>query len=341
MPARYDALLLVSFGGPERSEDVVPFLRRVIRGRDVPEERVREVAAHYQHFGGRSPLNDHCRTLLAAVRAELDRKGPRLPVYWGNRNWHPFLVDTLRAMAEAGVRRALAFVTSAFGSYSGCRQYLEDIAQARSQLGPDAPEVDKLRGFHNHPGFVSALVDNVVAALERVPAARRRACRLVFTAHSIPCAMAASSPYHSQLRETASLVAARLDRTEHVLAFQSRSGPQQQPWLEPDILDVLDTVAREGARDVVLVPLGFVSDHMEVVYDLDLVAQARAAQLGLHLVRAATVGSHPRFVRMVRELVVERISGTSDRPYLGTGGAAPDVCPAGCCRPPRRKPPLA
>jgi ferrochelatase len=258
VPPRYDALLLVSFGGPEGRDDVMPFLERVLRGRDVPPERLREVAAHYDHFGGRSPINDQCRALLAAVRAELARDGPRLPVYWGNRNWHPFLVDTIRRMAGDGVERALAFVTSAFGSYSGCRQYREDIARARSELGPGVPEVDKLRGFHNHPGFVEPLVESVAAALGRVPETRRESCRLVFTAHSIPRALAASSPYQAQLRETAGLVASALGRSCHTLAYQSRSGPPGQPWLEPDLLEVLRTVAADGATDVVVAPIGFV-----------------------------------------------------------------------------------
>jgi ferrochelatase len=335
MPPRYDALLLVSFGGPEGRDDVMPFLERVARGRDIPKERMREVAAHYDHFGGRSPINDQCRALLAALRAELAREGPQLPVYWGNRNWHPFLADTLRRMAGDGVGRALAFVTSAYGSYSGCRQYLEDIARARSELGAGAPEVDKLRGFHNHPGFVEPLVESIAAALERVPAARRDACRLVFTAHSIPRAMAASSPYEAQLRETAGLVASALGRSRYALAYQSRSGPPGQPWLEPDILDELQSVAAD-ATDVVVAPIGFVSDHMEVVYDLDLAAERRARELGLTMVRAATVGSHARFVRMIRELVVERVSETPVRAYLGTSGPAPDACAAECCRSPAR-----
>ncbi len=333
-PPAYDALLLVSFGGPEGKEDVLPFLRRVVRGRDVPEERLREVAKQYERFGGRSPLNDQCRALLAAVRGELERDGPRLPVYWGNRNWHPLLAETLEVMAADGIRRALAFVTSAFGSYSGCRQYLEDIACARAEVGAGAPEVDKLRGFHNHPGFVEALVGNVRAALERVPAPRREACPLVFTAHSIPRAMAEVSPYQAQLSESAGLVAAALGCPRPLLAFQSRSGPPAQPWLEPDILDTLRTVAREGATDVIVAPLGFVSDHMEVVYDLDVVARRTAAELGLTMVRAATVGTHPRFVRMIRELLVERSSGAAERPYLGASGPTPDVCAPGCCRPP-------
>ncbi len=336
MPSHYDALLVVSFGGPEGRDDVMPFLERVVRGRDVPRERLLEAAAHYHHFGGTSPINDHCRALVSALQKQLAREGRPLPVYWGNRNWHPFLVDTLRQMAADGVARALAFVTSAFGSYSGCRQYLEDIARARAELGSAAPEVHKLRGFHDHPGFVEPLVEGVAAALARVPEPRRAACQLVFTAHSLPRALAASSPYEEQLAETAGLVAAALGRRDYSIAYQSRSGPPAQPWLGPDVLDHLGTLASQGARDVVIAPIGFVSDHMEVVYDLDVQAQERARGLGLAMVRAATVGSHPRFVRMIGELVEERISGAGGRAHLGSG-PAPDVCPASCCPPPSRR----
>ncbi len=333
MASRYDALVVVSFGGPERMEDVLPFLRNVVRGRPVPEERLREVAAHYQHFGGRSPINDQCRALVAAVQQELQRCGPRLPVYWGNRNWHPLLADTLRRMADDGVKRALAFVTSAFGSYSGCRQYLEDIARARAEVGERAPAVDKLRLYYNHPGYVEPLVESVRAAFEEVEPARRAQARLVFTAHSLPRALASGSPYEAQLRECASLVAEALGR-DFSLAYQSRSGPPGQPWLEPDVVDHLRRLAADGVRDVVVSPIGFVSDHMEVLYDLDLDARSRAQELGLQLVRAATVGTRPRFVRMVRELVEERLSDTPVRACLGGQAAAPDVCAPGCCPPP-------
>jgi ferrochelatase len=331
MAAPYDALLVVSFGGPEGPDEVMPFLENVLRGRNVPAARMQEVADHYHHFGGRSPINDQCRALVAAVREELDRHGPRLPVYWGNRNWRPFLPETLEEMAHDGVRRALAFVTSAFGSYSGCRQYREDLDRARAAVGPRAPEVEKLRGFHDHPGYVLPLVDRAAAALARVPAQRREAARLVFTAHSIPTSMAAASPYVAQLRETAGLVAARLGRPEWTIAYQSRSGPPGQPWLEPDILDHLRVLAESGAREVVVAPIGFVSDHMEVLYDLDVAAGACAAQLGLVLVRAATAGVHPRFVQMVRELLEERLSPDAARLHLGALGPSPDTCAHDCC----------
>jgi ferrochelatase len=338
MPLRYDALLVVSFGGPERMDDVMPFLANVVRGRNVPPERLQQTAAHYAHFGGKSPLPAQTRALVAAVEQELQAHGPRLPVYLGNRNWHPFLADTLRQMAQAGVTRALAFFTSAYGSYSGCRQYLENVDAARAEVGAGAPEVDKLRGFYNHPGFVEPLVELVGEALARIEAPRRDAARLVFTAHSLPKALAAASAYEAELRETAGLVAERLGRPEFALVFQSRSGPPSQPWLEPDIVEHLRALASQGVKDVVVAPIGFLSDHMEVVYDLDTDARARAVELGLNLVRAPTVGTHPRFVRMIRELVVERTSGAALRPALGTRGPAPDECAPGCCVAARPRP---
>jgi ferrochelatase len=331
MAPRYDALLVASFGGPEGMDEVMPFLENVVRGRNVPPERLREVAAHYEHFGGISPLNAQCRALTAALRDELDRHGPPLRVYWGNRHWRPLLADTLRQMAEDGVERALAFVTSAYGSRSGCRAYLDDIARARSEVGPGAPAVDKLRAFYNHPGFVEALAERVGAAIERVPQPRRGEARLVFTAHSIPRAEAAACDYEAQLDETAKLVASALGRNEWTLVYQSRSGPRGQPWLEPDVVDHLRALAADRARDVVVAPIGFVSDHMEVLYDLDLVARSRAIELGLVMVRAGTVGTHPRFVRMIRELALERMTDAPVRLHLGTRGPAPDVCPPDCC----------
>jgi ferrochelatase len=330
MPVRYDALLLVSFGGPEGMDDVMPFLANVVRGRNVPEERLRLVARNYERFGGRSPLPEQCRALVKALEGELERHGPRLPVYWGNRNWHPFLADTLRRMAGDGVRRALAFFTSAYGSYPGCRQYLEDVERARAEVGEGAPQVDKLRAFYNHPGFVEPLVERVAAALADVPEARRADARLVFTAHSLPRAMAERSDYVAELRETAGLVAGALARQRWSLVYQSRSGRPDEPWLGPDVLDHLKTLAEEGARDVVIAPIGFLSDHMEVVYDLDVQARARAEELGLAMLRAATVGTDARFVAMIRELVLERVEGAPRR-FVGSRGPAPDVCPQGCC----------
>jgi ferrochelatase len=336
--ARYEAILVVSFGGPEAMDDVMPFLANVVRGRSVPEERLREVAAHYAHFGGRSPIAEQSRALVAALESELERHGPRLRVYLGNRNWHPLVASTLRQMADDGVTRALAFFTSAYGSYPSCRQYLEDIARARDEVGERAPQVDKLRAYYNHPGFIEPLVERVAAAFERIPAERRGEARLVFTAHSLPRALAAACEYEAELRDTAALVAFPLGRPHYSLVYQSRSGPPGQPWLEPDIVDHLRALARAGARDVVVAPIGFLSDHMEVVYDLDLEAKARALELGLQMVRAPTVGTHPRFVAMIRELVQERIEGSALRPHLGARGPAPDECPASCCLLPRSDP---
>jgi ferrochelatase len=320
--------------------DVAPFLDQVLRGRNVPPERRREVVHHYERFGGVSPINGQNRALLEALRVELAAHGPRLPLYWGNRNWHPFLADTLRAMAGDGVRRALAFVTSAYSSFSGCRQYLDDIARARAEVGPSAPAVEKLRAFHDHPGFVEANVDRVREALQALPADRRAAARIAFTAHSIPVAMAQASDYVRQLRETSALVAARVPHAEWALVYQSRSGSPRDPWLEPDILAHLDALRADGVADVVVAPVGFVSDHMEVVYDLDTEARERAAALGLGFVRAGTAGTHPAFVRMVRELVLERVAG-GERRALGAHGARPDACAPDCCssrvaRPPAR-----
>lgn len=332
MAEQYDAFLLVSFGGPEKPEDVMPFLENVVRGKNVPRERLEEVAHHYDMFGGKSPINDQCRKLIEALRAELDTRGPRLPIYWGNRNWHPFLADTLRQMEKAGVRRALAFATSAYGSYSGCRQYLEDIERARADVGSSIV-IDKIRAFHDHPGFIEPMA-------ERVADARGLAgegARVVYTAHSVPTAMAETGPYVEQLEETCRLVSERAGVGDHDLVWQSRSGPPQVPWLEPDILDHLRALREAGTEEVVVVPIGFISDHMEVLYDLDVEAKQLCDEIGLRLHRAATVGAHPRFVSMIRELVRER---TDDEPALsiGTLGPAPDRCAPDCCNYVPRRP---
>ncbi|MEV1286253.1 ferrochelatase [Micromonospora sp. NPDC049679] len=339
----YDALVLVSFGGPERPEDVLPFLSNVTRGRGIPPERLAEVAEHYQHFGGVSPINQQCRDLLAAIRADFAANDLDLPLYWGNRNWHPMLADTVAQMRDDGVRRALAFVTSAYGGYSSCRQYQDDIAAARSAVGAGAPVIDKLRQFHDHPGFVAPHAEAVRSALATLDPARWATTRLVFTAHSIPTSMAASAGpeggrYEAQLHETARLVAAAAaPDLPYDLVWQSRSGPPQMPWLEPDINDHLAALATDGVTGVVVSPIGFVSDHLEVVWDLDTEAAATAKQLGLEFARAATPGTDPRFVAMVRELVVERLDppGTELRHRLGTLPVW-DTCPANCCTAPAR-----
>ena len=339
-PMTYDALLVVSFGGPEQPADVMPFLENVLRGKNVPHERMLEVADHYYHFEGKSPINDQNRKLIAALEAELAANGPKLPIYWGNRNWNPMLVDTLRQMKVDGVRRALAFVTSAYSSYSSCRQYREDIARAQETIGEGVPIVDKIRVFHNHPGFVEAVVDRVQQALAQLPEDRRRSAQLVYTAHSIPMGMAQSCGYEEQLKETGRLVAEALGRDRWRLVYQSRSGPASQPWLEPDILDCLREIKSQGgSADVVVAPIGFVSDHMEILFDLDTEAQELCQELGLTMVRAGTVGTHPRFIRMIRELIGERIDENAPKLALGVLGTRPNVCPVDCCPMPRRPAP--
>jgi ferrochelatase len=302
----YDALLLVSFGGPEKRDDVIPFLENVLRGRNVPRERLLAVAEHYYHFEGRSPINDQCRDLIAA----LETHNLGLPIYWGNRNWHPLLGDTVHTMRDDGIRHALAIATSAFGSYSGCRQYREDIENARTAV-VGAPEIDKLPPFRNHPGFIETMVDRVREALEKLPGAD-----VVYTAHSIPLSMAQSSPYEAQLRDAAKQVNRHLGLGEPVLAFQSRSGPPSQPWLDPDIGDY---IRRTESRRLVVVPIGFLSDHMEVIYDLDLEAAKLAKERGIEFVRAGTAGTHPRFVAGLVELVRDAMSN-------GVVRCAPDCC---------------
>jgi ferrochelatase len=325
----------MSFGGPEGPADVVPFLENVTAGRNVPRERLLEVAHHYERFGGVSPINGQNRALIGALEAELQTHQIALPVYFGNRNWHPFLVDTLRRMRDDGVRRALMFVTSAYSSYSGCRQYREDVQRAQAVLGEGAPQVDKLRVFYNHPGFVEPNALNLRRAVDAVPAPRRAAARVFFTAHSVPLAMSQCSAYESQLREAGRLVAQAAGVADWSIAYQSRSGSPHVPWLEPDILAELDRVAGEGGKDVVILPLGFISDHMEVLYDLDVDAAERARALGLSLVRVPTVGTAPAFIAMIRELIAERLDQNLPRRALGDMGPSRDVCAATCCLPQR------
>lgn len=338
-----DAVLLLSFGGPEGPDDVFPFLRNVTRGRNVPDDRLAEVAEQYELFGGVSPINDHCRTLLSAIREELAQHGPDVPVYWGNRNWQPFVTDTVRTMADDGIRNAAVFVTSAFGSYSGCRQYREDLERARAEVGDDAPQLTKIRLFYNHPGFVEPQAERLLTAIEAADARGGQVegakTRLVFTAHSIPTSMAANCDYEAQLHHTAGLVldAAGLGHRGYDLVYQSRSGPPQVPWLEPDVNDHLEKVATEGVERVFVTPLGFVSDHMEVLFDLDTQAAETADGLALDYVRVPTVGAHPRFVTMVRELVAEQ-AAAAPKLFLGNQGPWPTPCPDGHCSPPQRPP---
>jgi ferrochelatase len=328
----YDAILVVSFGGPEGPDEVMPFLENVLRGKPVPRERMLKVAEHYQHFGGVSPINEQNRQLIAALEKELAEHGPRLPIYWGNRNWHPLLQNTLQKMANDGVRRALGFFTSAFSSYSGCRQYRENIAEAQAIVGSRAPRVDKLRMFFNHPGYVEPLVENVHRALAEIPAERRDETLLLFTAHSIPLSMATGCSYEHQLGDACRLVAEGARHANWRLVYQSRSGSPSLPWLEPDICDfIAQRHASEPLADIMIVPIGFISDHMEVLYDLDIEARELCNRLGIRMVRASTVGTHPRFVRMIRELIVERMTGQSERPALGALGPSHDICPENCC----------
>jgi protoporphyrin/coproporphyrin ferrochelatase len=341
----YDAILVVSFGGPEKPADVIPFLENVLRGKDVPRERMLAVAEHYYHFDGKSPISEQNRNLIAALKKELADHNIALPVYWGNRNWHPLLPDTLTQMKNDGIKSALAFFTSAFSSYSGCRQYRENIAAAREKVGEGAPTVDKLRVFFNHPGFIAAVSENTRAGLQQLSEDERKRAKLIFTAHSIPLSMAQPSKYQQQLEEASRLVAEEvaLDRgglLDFDLVYQSRSGPPTQPWLEPDILDFLRQYKETGGADpVVIVPIGFVSDHMEVLYDLDTEAKDLCAELGLHMVRVPCAGTHPRFVSMIRELILERMSAetiTVERTALGILGPSHDICPADCCPAPKR-----
>jgi protoporphyrin/coproporphyrin ferrochelatase len=332
MLTSYDAILIVSFGGPDGPDDVLPFLENVLRGRNVPRQRMLEVAEHYYHFGGKSPINEQNRQLIAALTKELLSHGPRLPIYWGNRNWHPLLADTLRQMAANGVKHALAFVTSAFSSYSGCRQYREDIARAQQEVGPAAPRIDKLRVFFNHPGFIEPTIELVSDALAQIPIDRRDDAQLIFTAHSIPQSMADGCRYEEQLREACRLVGAGVGRDNWQLVYQSRSGPPQQPWLDPDVLDFIrQQHATSPLTDVVVAPIGFISDHLEVLYDLDTEAKRLCDELGINMVRAATVGTHPRFIHMIRELIEERLADSPVRLALGTLGPKQDVCPDDCC----------
>jgi ferrochelatase len=375
----YDAILVVSFGGPEKHEDVIPFLENVLRGRNVPRERMLAVAEHYYHFDGKSPINQQTRELISAIEGELALHGPKLPVYWGNRNWYPMLADTLRRMKADGVRRALAFVTSAYSSYSGCRQYREDIARAQAEVGEGAPVVEKLRVFFNHPGFLEATEERIREAIASLPDALLRSAerpmaavptqarhtgeapvttyiekskspllakparngapndvQIIYVAHSVPLSMATTSDYVKQLEEVRRLSSAALGIANDALVYQSRSGAPGQPWLEPDILDHLREVkAKNLASGVVIAPISFISDHMEVLYDLDIEARQLCESLGLPMARAKTVGVHPKFVGMIRELILERTSGM-ERRALGSLGARADLCAEDCCPAPVR-----
>ncbi len=342
---RFDALLVVSFGGPERPEDVVPFLENVTRGRGIPRERLEEVGEHYFLFGGRSPINDQNREFIAAVEEDLRSSGIDIPVYWGNRNWDPFLADTLRTMEADGIRRAACIVTSAYSSYSGCRQYRENLADAVAEVGEGAPRLDRLRHYFNHPGFIEPMVDATLAALAELGEGVRHDAPLLFVTHSIPTSMNdASGPdggaYVAQHLSVVDEIVERVRQETGLryaaeLVFCSRSGPPHVPWLEPDINDRLAELAADDAKGAVVVPIGFVSDHMEVIYDLDTEAAATAEKLGMEYARAATAGVDPRFVAMVRDLLVERaaVERGTEVPRRAVGSQPPswDLCPADCC----------
>ncbi|MDF2143593.1 ferrochelatase [Knoellia sp. p5-6-4] len=348
----YDGILLLSFGGPEKPEDVLPFLRTVTAGKGIPDERLQEVGEHYYRFGGRSPINDQNRALLAALRAELDRREVDTPLIWGNRNFTPFTIEALREAHGRGLRRLVTVVTSAYSSYSSCRQYREDLAGAVAQAQEEGIEieVDKIRPYYNHPGFSrvnSRLVTEAVRSLVREGVAPA-AIRLLFVTHSVPTAMdetsgPGDSEGHLYSRQHIALgaaitaeVGATLDLDlEGELVFCSRSGPPTQPWLEPDVNDRLEELASEGAAAVVLAPIGFVSDHMEVIYDLDTEAAETAERLGLRMVRVPTVGTDAEFVSGLVDLLLERAGEARGeepaRPVWPGSDVRPSVCRPGCC----------
>ena len=337
----YDAVLIVSFGGPEGPDDVMPFLDNVLAGLPVPPQVKERIAQRYHRFGGVSPINAHTREFIAALERELAVSGPRLPVYWGNRNWHPMLEDTLARMAADGIRSAIAYVTSTFSSYSGCRKYREDLHDAADGLD-GAPHIDKLRIGYNHPGFITATAGRLREAFARSPSGELPPA-LLFTAHSLPLSMARGCDYEDQLREACTLAAKAAGAGPWELVYQSQNASYGEPWLEPDIAEALESVHAAGHGEVVVAPIGFVCDHMEVVLDLDVEAAEKAASLGLDMVRAGTVGTHRAYVKMVRELIVERMTGNPDRPALGERGPNHDYCPADCChsgRPGKPRPSL-
>ena len=334
----YDSFLLVSFGGPEGPEDVMPFLENVLRGKNVPRQRMMEVAEHYNHFGGVSPINQQNRNLIDAISAEFNRANIDLPIYWGNRNWHPMLADTIGQMQKDGRRRALAFFTSMFSCYSGCRQYRENIELARTEVGQGAPVIEKLRKGFNHPGFIAAMTASVRAAIASLGTPGKHSV-VLFTAHSIPMSMANGSNYVAQLTEASRLVAEACGITDWQLVYQSRSGPPQQPWLEPDICDAIAEIDQATKLDsVVVVPIGFVSDHMEVLFDLDEQAAELCQNRGIKFARASAAGTDPNFVAMIRSLVEERLNPATQRLSIGNLGPSHDVCPVDCCTYPISRP---
>jgi ferrochelatase len=333
---KHDAVMIVSFGGPEGMDDVRPFLDNVLRGKNIPPARMEAVVRHYEHFDGVSPLNAQNRELKALLEAELNAHGIDLPVYWGNRNWKPYLRDTLQEMRGDGIHRCINYFTSAYSSYSGCRQYRENIEQAVEELGLEDMAFGKIRAFYNHPNWIEVNRQRVAEALAQIPGDRRAQTRIVYTAHSIPTAMSASCHYVAQLEESARLISEALQHVHHDLVYQSRSGPPDIPWLEPDVRDHLAALKAQGIKDVVVHPLGFVSDHMEVLFDLDVEAREHCATIGLHMERSKAAGNHPRVISMIRELIEERLYDGVEPRSVGRQGPAHPVCPGDCCMPIRR-----
>lgn len=337
MEQPYDALIVVSFGGPNSNDDVIPFLENVLRGKAVPRQRLLEVAEHYYHFGGKSPINEQNLALIEALKHELKKQSISLPIYFGNRNWTPYIAEVLQEMKEHGVKRALAFFTSGFSSYSGCRQYREDLSKAQHEVGEGAPKIDHLRKFYNHPSFIEAMAHLTQKKQAELTTQGKANNKTLFVAHSIPQSMAHHSDYEAQLQESSRLIAEMAELSDWELVYQSRSGAPQDPWLEPDICDRIDELPDEGYKAVTVVPVGFISDHMEVLFDLDTEAVERAAELNLEIARVATVGTHPKFIEMIGELIAERLGLQKEKRAIGLYGASSDYCPANCCLYPRQR----
>jgi len=329
---KYDAFLLVSFGGPEGMDDVIPFLENVLRGKNVPRERMLAVSKHYQLFNGISPINEQNRKLIAALKPIIEEDGAKLPIYWGNRNWHPLLTDTVKQMAADGIKRAVAFATAGYSSYSSCRQYIENIENARALVGATAPQIDKIGPFYNHSGFIAANADELLIAAHGIPSERRKGAKIIFTAHSIPLSMADKCLYATQLLQVCHLIMASAQLSNPwQMAYQSRSGPSSQPWLEPDINHAIEEAAKNGIKDIIIAPIGFVSDHMEVLYDLDTQAKQLCQELSIGYNRAKTAGSHPKFISMIKELVDEKIQESQAVDSKLCSDLSEKLCFSNCC----------
>ena len=336
MEKKFDAVMIVSFGGPEGMEDVRPFLENVLRGKNVPPERMEEVVHHYEAFGGVSPINEHNRELKQLLEAELAAHQIDLPVYWGNRNWSPYIKDAVQQMKEDGITSCLNYMTSGYSCYSGCRQYRENVIKVQEENEAKSITFGKIRVFYNHPNWIELNALRVQAALDRIPEEQRANTHIAFTAHSIPTSMSDTSAYVSQLEEACRLTAEKLGHPHYKLVYQSRSGPPTMPWLEPDICDHLDQLKADDVSDVVIHPIGFVSDHMEVLFDLDTEAKEHCDSIGLNMERSLSAGNHPLMVSMIRELIQERLTEGTERRSVGSRGPNHDVCPENCCMPMKR-----